>query len=58
MRVQLSTDEWYPIYEVWHGFGNPEFDLDIPDELWNEYLTAMGNYLNAKSKLREFLGNE
>ena len=37
MRVKLSHAELYPYYAEWHGYGTPDFDLDIPDDLYQRY---------------------
>lgn len=57
MRVQLSTDELYPYYEDWHGFGKPDFDLEVPDELFNRYEKAKGDFFTVLYELKEFLGD-
>lgn len=57
MRVQLSTDELYPYYEDWHGFGTPDFDLDVPDELFHRYAKAKGDFFTVLNELKGFLGD-
>jgi hypothetical protein len=55
MRVQLSSEELWPYYDDWHGYGRPDFDVDVPDDLFNRYEKARGEFFTVLEELKEFL---
>ena len=49
MRVKQDFDEWYPVYILSADRGH---EIEIPEELWKEYQTALTAFRQVQHKLR------
>lgn len=57
MKVQLQHEELWWYYGDWSGYGTPDIDQDVPDDLFNRYEKAMGEFFTVLDELKEFLGD-
>lgn len=58
MKVQLDKQELWPYYEEWSGFGRPDYDLEIPEDLYTEYKQKKGDFFIVLDKMAEFLNDK
>ncbi len=57
MRVRLEEAELWPYYDDWSGHGKPDYDIEIPDELFTKYEIARNKFFCVLNELQEFLGD-
>ena len=55
MKIKLESEELWPYFEEWCGYGDPEYDVEIPDELWESYSKALGTFREELNKMKTFL---
>jgi len=55
MKIKLESEELWPYFEEWCGYGNPEYDVEIPDELWESYSKALDTFMKELNKMKTFL---
>ena len=58
IKVKLEREELWPYYTTWSGYGKPQFDLEVPEDLWNRYHTALGVFLGTLSEFKIFLKDD
>lgn len=56
MKLEISTDEWWPIYLLSHPRETLRTDyvIDIPDDIYNEYKQAMLSFKAIQEKLAPY----
>jgi hypothetical protein len=58
MRVQIERAELWFYYDDWNGYGKPDFDVEIPDDLYNEYEKKRNDFLSILQDLRTYLKDD
>ena len=58
MLVKLDKCELWPYYEEYHGYMIPDFEVDIPDDLWNYYVETKKDFFGALQEIKEYLKDE
>lgn len=54
-HVLLESVELYPYYDIWSGYGTPDFDKRIPQELWERYYGSLLEFMKNLNELKEVL---
>ena len=55
MNVKFDHQELWFYYDDWSGYGEPDIDSEVPDNLYNRYLNAKQEFFQVLNELREFL---
>ena len=58
MRVEIETDEWYPVYSIQEHNIDEQFSYEVSQELIEEYWEAMTRFTDVQLKLRIIKGDD
>ena len=58
MRVKLGLGELHPVYYDQSGFNYPDYDVEVPDELWYTYKEALSRFTDKLEQLKEFISDD
>lgn len=63
MLVKLDKCALWPYYEEsyykeYHGHRKPDFEVEIPDDLWGYYVETKKDFFGALQEIKEYLKDE
>lgn len=54
MKIVIETDEVWPVFNIRGPYREEECVIDIPDDLYREYLLIQEQYDLMQTKLKEY----
>lgn len=57
-KVKIKKEELWPYYDDWSGYGKPDWDIEIPTELWERYQKSMYDFFSVLDELKTVLKDD
>lgn len=54
VKVDVSIDEEWPVYSLEETYSHSMWTVDIPEDMYREYLWIMYKYCELQNKLQEY----